>query len=60
MWFVVRGIKEMNLESGGTGICVEVRVVSDEKINTLYFPVHKYAIAITYYALAYAWKNLDA
>ena len=50
----------MNLESGGTGICVEVRVVGDKEINTLYFPAHKYAITIGDYALAYAWKNLYA
>ena len=50
----------MNLESGGTGICVEVRVVGDEKINTLYFPVHKYAITIGDYTLSYAWKYLYA
>ena len=50
----------MNLESGGIGICVEVRVVSDEKINTLYFPAHKYAITIGDYTLSYAWKYLYA
>ena len=50
----------MNLESGGTGICVEVRVVGDKEINTLYFPAHKYAITIGNYALSYAWKNLYA
>ena len=50
----------MNLESGGTGICVEVRVVGDKEINTLYFPAHKYAITIGDYALSYAWKYLYA
>lgn len=60
MWFVFRGVKDMNLESGGTGICVEVRVVSDEEINTLNFPAHKYAITIGDYTLSYAWKYLYA
>ena len=50
----------MNLESGGTGICVEVRVVGDKEINTLYFPAHKYAITIGDYALSYAWKYFYA
>ena len=50
----------MNLEGGGTGVCIEVRVVGDEEINTLYLPVHKYAITITHYALAYAWKDFYA
>ena len=50
----------MNLESGGAGICVEVRVVGDEKINTLYFLTHKYAITITHYALANTWNDLYA
>ena len=50
----------MNLESGGTRICVEVRVVSDEEINTLNFPAHKYAITIGDYALSYAWKYFYA
>ena len=60
MWFVFRGVKDMNLESGGTGICVEIRVVGDEEINTLYFPAHKYAITISNYALTNAWNNLNA
>ena len=60
MWFVFRGVKDMNLESGGIGICVEVRVVGDEEINTLNFPAHKYAITIGDYALSYAGKNLYA
>ena len=60
MRFVFRGVKDMNLESGGTGICVEVRVVGDEEINTLNFPAHKYAITIGDYALSYAWKYLYA
>ena len=50
----------MDLKGRGTGICVEVRVVGDEKINTLYFPAHKNAITIGDYALSYAWKNLYA
>ena len=60
MRFIFRGVKDMNLESGGIGVCVEVRVVSDEKNNAFYFPTHKYAITIGDYALSYAWKNLYA
>ena len=60
MRFIFRGVKDMNLESGGTGICVEIRVVGDEEINTLYFPAHKYAITISNYALTNAWNNLNA
>ena len=60
MRFVFRGIKDMDLKGRGTRKGVEVRVVGDEKINTLYFPVHKYAITITHYALANTWNDLDA
>ena len=50
----------MDLKGRGPRKGVEVRVVGDEKINTLYFPTHKYAITIGDYALSYAWKNFDA
>ena len=50
----------MDLKGRGTRKGVEVRVVGDEEINTLYFPVHKYAITITHYALANTWNDLDA
>jgi len=60
MRFIFRGVKDMDLESGGIGICVEIRVVGDKEINTLYFPAHKYAITIGHYALAYAWKDFYA
>ena len=60
MRFVFRGIKDMDLKGRGTRKGVEVRVVGDEKINTLYFPVHKYAITIGNYALANAWKYFYA
>lgn len=60
MRFVFRGIKDMDLKDRGTRKGVEVRVVGDEKINTLYFLTHKYAITITHYALANTWNDLDA
>ena len=50
----------MDLKGRGTRKGVKIRVVGDEKINTLYFPVHKYAITITHYALANTWNDLDA
>ena len=50
----------MDLEGRGTRKGVKIRVVSDEEINTLYFPAHKYAITIGNYALANAWNDLYA
>ena len=50
----------MDLEGRGTRKGVKIRVASDEEINTLYFPTHKYAITITDYALANAWNDLNA